>query len=35
VFLAYAGDGARDVAHLKGSMNLRLNGRAAAPNATR
>jgi uncharacterized protein YndB with AHSA1/START domain len=30
VFLAYTGDGAHDVAHLKGSMNLQLNALAAA-----
>ena len=29
-FLAYAGDGAQDVAHLKGSLPLQLNGLAAA-----
>ena len=29
-YLAYAGDGAQDIAHLKGSMNLQLNGLAAA-----
>jgi uncharacterized protein YndB with AHSA1/START domain len=34
-FLAYAGDGAQDVAHLKGSTNLQLNGLAAALDATR
>ena len=33
-YLAYAGDGAQDVAHLKGSMNLQLNGLAAALSAT-
>ena len=33
-FLAYDGDGANDVAHLKGSMNLQLNGLAAALAAT-
>ncbi len=30
VFLAYSGDGAQDIAHLKGSMNLQLNALAAA-----
>lgn len=30
VYLAYAGDGSQDIAHLKGSMNLQLNGLAAA-----
>jgi uncharacterized protein YndB with AHSA1/START domain len=34
VYLAYAGDGAQDIAHLKGSMNLQLNALAAALNAT-
>jgi uncharacterized protein YndB with AHSA1/START domain len=34
VFLAYAGDGTRDVAHLKGSTNLQLNALAAALGAT-
>jgi uncharacterized protein YndB with AHSA1/START domain len=29
-YLAYAGDGAHDVAHLKGSLPLQLNGLAAA-----
>src|SRR5262249_55253136 len=29
-FLAYDGDGAQDIAHLKGSMPLQLNGLAAA-----
>jgi len=29
-FLAYDGDGAQDIAHLKGSMNLQLNALAAA-----
>jgi uncharacterized protein YndB with AHSA1/START domain len=33
-FLAYAGDGAQDVAHLKGSTNLQLNALAAALGAT-
>ncbi len=33
-FLAYDGDGAHDVAHLKGSLPLQLNGLAAALNAT-
>jgi uncharacterized protein YndB with AHSA1/START domain len=32
-YLAYADDGAQDVAHLKGSMNLQLNGLAAALDA--
>jgi hypothetical protein len=32
--LAYAGDGAQDVAHLKGSLPLQLNGLAAALSAT-
>jgi hypothetical protein len=30
VFLAYTGDGAHDVAHLRGSSNLQLNALAAA-----
>ena len=30
VYLAYSGDGAQDIAHLKGSMNLQLNALAAA-----
>ena len=34
VFLAYADDGAHDVAHLKGSTQLQLNGLAAALDAT-
>jgi uncharacterized protein YndB with AHSA1/START domain len=34
VFLAYAEDGAQDVAHLKGSTQLQLNGLAAALDAT-
>jgi uncharacterized protein YndB with AHSA1/START domain len=34
VFLAYSGDGAQDVAHLKGSTNLSLNGLAAALHGT-
>jgi uncharacterized protein YndB with AHSA1/START domain len=34
VYLAYAGNGAQDIAHLKGSTNLQLNGLAAALNAT-
>jgi hypothetical protein len=29
-FLAYTGDGAQDIAHLKGSTRLQLNGLAAA-----
>jgi uncharacterized protein YndB with AHSA1/START domain len=29
-YLAYAGDGSQDIAHLKGSMNLQLNALAAA-----
>jgi uncharacterized protein YndB with AHSA1/START domain len=29
-YLTYAGDGAQDVAHLRGSLNLQLNGLAAA-----
>jgi uncharacterized protein YndB with AHSA1/START domain len=33
-YLAYDGDGARDIAHLKGSMPLQLNGLAAALGAT-
>jgi len=33
-FLAYDGDGAHDIAHLKGSLPLQLNGLAAALNAT-
>jgi hypothetical protein len=33
-YLAYAGDGAQDIAHLRGSMNLRLNALAAALGAT-
>jgi hypothetical protein len=33
-YLAYPGDGSQDIAHLKGSMNLQLNGLAAALNAT-
>lgn len=33
-FLAYDGDGAQDVAHLKGSLPLQLNGLAAALSAT-
>ena len=33
-FLAYDGDGAHDVAHLKGSMPLQLNGLAAVLDAT-
>jgi hypothetical protein len=32
-YLAYAGDGAQDIAHLKGSMHLQLNGLAAALDA--
>jgi uncharacterized protein YndB with AHSA1/START domain len=32
-YLAYADDGAQDIAHLKGSMNLQLNGLAAALDA--
>ena len=32
-YLAYAGDGAQDIAHLKGSTGLQLNGLAAALNA--
>lgn len=32
-YLAYAGDGAHDVAHLKGGLPLQLNGLAAALNA--
>ena len=34
VFLAYDGDGAQDVAHLKGSTQLQLNGLTAALDAT-
>jgi hypothetical protein len=34
-FLAYDGDGAQDVAHLKGSLPLQLNGLAAALGWTR
>jgi hypothetical protein len=34
VLLAYAGDGAQDAAHLRGSTPLQLNGLAAALNAT-
>ena|ERR1700750_1205904 len=30
VYLAYAGDGAQDIAHLRGGVNLQLNGLAAA-----
>jgi uncharacterized protein YndB with AHSA1/START domain len=33
VLLAYAGDGAQDIAHLKGSTGLQLNGLAAALSA--
>jgi uncharacterized protein YndB with AHSA1/START domain len=33
-YLAYDGDGAQDIAHLKGSMPLQLNGLAAALGAT-
>jgi uncharacterized protein YndB with AHSA1/START domain len=33
-YLAYDGDGAQDIAHLKGSMPLQLNGLAAALSAT-
>jgi len=33
-YLAYAGDGAQDVAHLKGSIRLQMNGLAAALDAT-
>ncbi len=33
-FLAYDGDGAQDVAHLKGSMPLQLNALEVALNAT-
>jgi len=33
-FLAYTDDGAQDLAHLKGSTNLQLNGLAAALDAT-
>ncbi len=33
-YLAYDGDGAHDVAHLKGSLPLQLNGLAAALSAT-
>ena len=33
-YLAYAGDGAQDIAHLKGSMPLQLNALAAALGAT-
>jgi uncharacterized protein YndB with AHSA1/START domain len=32
-YLAYTGDGAQDVAHLKGSLNLQLNALAAALDA--
>lgn len=34
VYLAYAANGAQDIAHLKGSMNLQLNALAAALDAT-
>ena len=34
-FLAYTDDGAQDLAHLKGSTNLQLNGLAAALDTTR
>ena len=33
-YLAYAGDGAHDIGHLKGSLPLQLNGLAAALSAT-
>jgi uncharacterized protein YndB with AHSA1/START domain len=33
-YLAYAGDGTQDIAHLKGSMHLQLNGLAAVLGAT-
>jgi len=33
-YLAYAGDGAQNIAHLKGSLPLQLNGLAAALDVT-